>query len=96
MIFTLTSALQEKLQQLLEEEKESETLALRQKEEEEQRKEEEKYKGTIVTVESFAEWRKAFVEEMGLNKVIRDTSRLTGHLRVQHVDVILNYRTRNV
>ena len=78
MIFTLTSAIQEKLQDSLQSSLEEEEKLLREKEEEEKRKEEEKYRGTIVTVESFATWRKAFMEEMNINKVVKDTSRLTG------------------
>ena len=78
MIFTLTSAIQEKLQDSLQSSLEEEEKLLREKEEEEKRKEEEKYRGTIVTVESFAAWRKAFMEEMNINIVVKDKSRLTG------------------
>ena len=78
MIFTLTSAIQEKLQDFLQSSLEEEEKLLREKEEEEKRIEEEKYRGTIVTVESFATWRKAFMEEMNISKVVKDTSRLTG------------------
>ncbi|XP_003383565.1 PREDICTED: RWD domain-containing protein 1-like [Amphimedon queenslandica] len=78
MIFTLTSAVQEKLQDSLQQSLEEEEKQAREKEEEEKRKEEEKYRGTIVTVETFAAWKKSFMEEMNISKKAKDSSRLTG------------------
>ena len=81
MIYTLTSAVQEKLQDCLQDSLEEEERQVREKEEEEKRKEEEKYRGTIVTVETFAAWKKSFMEEMNISKKVKDSSRLTGTYR---------------
>lgn len=80
MVYTLTSAAQEKLQDSLQQSLEEEEKQAREKEEEEKRKEEEKYRGTIVTVETFAAWKKSFMEEMNIIKKAKDSSRLTGNM----------------
>ena len=63
MIYTLTSSVQDKLLEILEGIEQEAERELKEKEEEARRKEEEKYKGTIVTMETFMAWRKQFMEE---------------------------------
>ena len=64
MVFTLVSAAQEKLQELLQEMMEEEELRKNVAEQEKLKAEEAKYKGTPVTMETFKEWKIRFLAEM--------------------------------
>lgn len=96
MVYTVVSAVQDKLQEYSDAVKDEQDRCRREKEEEEKRKEEvrlynaqvltfaqAKLHGTIVTFESFEEWRIKFAKEM---ETIKSTSkdlqstRLTGDL----------------
>lgn len=79
MIYTLTTSVQDKLLEILEGFEEEAKRELREKEEEALRKEEEKYKGTIVTMETFMAWKKQFMEEKErMTTATTATVKLTG------------------
>ena len=79
MIFTLTSAVQDKLMEILEDIQTESDRIQEEEEEEVKRKEEEKYSGTLVTVETFNEWKKAFMEEFKMTKFTQQNQKLTGY-----------------
>jgi hypothetical protein len=78
MVFALTSAAQDKLQDILDQAHNEVQKVQQEKLEEEKRLEEEKYKGTIVTLETFTEWKKSFLDEKINQKIITECNRLTG------------------
>ena len=79
MIYTLTSSVQDKLLEVLDGFEQEAERELREKEEEAKRKEEEKYKGTIVTMETFMAWKKQFMKEKERMRTTTTTAvKLTG------------------
>ena len=84
MIFTLVSAAQGKLEEVIEEIKQEEVRKEEERKAEEKRAEEAKYKGTVVTHETFSVWKKKFLQELLESenlKNLNQAQKLTGKWR---------------
>ena len=81
MVFTLVSAAQERLEEIVEEVKQEEVRKEEERKAEEKMAEEAKYKGTVVTHESFKAWKEKFLQELKESESQKNSSqaqKLTG------------------
>lgn len=84
MVFTLVSAAQERLEETIEEMKQEVVRKEEERKAEERRAEEAKYRGTVVTHETFSAWRVKFIKELQESEGRKDSNqaqRLTGKLK---------------